>query len=122
VPEHRIGVLLTAVTAAVALTGCSGGGSAPQSTDSKSTARGTAITISGFAFSPATLEVKAGQQVTVTNEDSAAHTLTADDGSFDSKDLAKGQSYTFTAGKPGTYSYLCDIHQYMKGTIKVVQP
>jgi plastocyanin len=113
VSEHRLGALLTAVTAAAALTGCSGGGSAG------STATGNAITIKDFAFAPKTLKAKAGQPITVTNEDSAAHTLTADDTSFDSGSLAKGKSYTFTVAKPGTYTYLCDIHQYMKGTLTV---
>ncbi|HUR74885.1 MAG TPA: cupredoxin domain-containing protein, partial [Sporichthya sp.] len=77
------------------------------------------ITIQNFKFSPPTLTVKLGQTIEVVNLDSADHTLTADDGSFDSGTLKKGQRYTFTPKEAGTYTYVCDIHQYMTGTITV---
>jgi plastocyanin len=77
------------------------------------------ITIKSFRFSPQMLTVKAGQTIEVVNLDSVAHTITADDGSFDSGTLEKGEHYTFTITKAGTYSYICDIHQYMTGTINV---
>lgn len=112
-------VAVTVVATAAALTGCGGSGGAKTAAPKGGTVAGTAITIKNFSFEPATLEVKSGQQVTVTNEDGAVHTVTADDKSFDTKDLSKGKSATFTAGKPGTYNYICSIHQYMKGTLKV---
>ncbi|MCU1603436.1 MAG: blue (type 1) copper domain protein, partial [Frankiales bacterium] len=82
-------------------------------------ATGNAIQIKGFAYSPATLKAKVGETITVTNEDSSVHTITASDKSFDSGDLAKGKAFTFTIKKAGSYDYICDIHQYMKGTITV---
>src|SRR4051812_37207134 len=42
-----------------------------------------AVTIQNFAFSPATLTIKVGDKVTWTNQDSAPHSATADDNSFD---------------------------------------
>jgi plastocyanin len=42
-----------------------------------------AVSISGMKFNPANLEVAAGDTVTFTNQDSAPHTATANDGSFD---------------------------------------
>ncbi len=80
-----------------------------------------AIEIKGFAFSPQTATVKAGTQVTWTNKDSATHTVTADDHSFDSGPLNQGESFTFQFTTPGTYSYLCTIHPSMRATIVVVQ-
>lgn len=115
----RVGFTVVATTAA--LTGCGGGGGtkAASPNDGAAGTGGTTINIKSFTYGPATLQVKSGQKVTVTNEDGAVHTVTADDKSFDSGDLEKGKSFTFTAGKPGTYNYICSIHQYMKGTIKV---
>ncbi len=108
--------MLTAAAVAVALTGCSGG-STPSGGGKAVT--GNAIAIKDFAYAPAALTAKVGETITVTNEDAAVHTITASDKSFDSGDLAKGKAFTFQIKKAGTYDYICDIHQYMKGTITV---
>ena len=80
---------------------------------------GDAITISNFRFSPDPLVVTAGSTVTVTNRDATVHTVTADDKSFDTGDLGGGQRTTITLDRPGRYSYVCDIHNYMTVTIEV---
>jgi plastocyanin len=77
------------------------------------------ITIKDFKFSPSPLQVKVGQKITVTNMDSTVHTVKAADKSFNSGNLAKGKSYTFTATKAGKHPYICDIHQYMTGEIDI---
>ena len=78
------------------------------------------MTISGFKFTPASLTVKSGAKVTVTNDDSTAHTATADDGnSFDTGTLDPGSSQTISVSRPGSYGYHCSIHPFMKGTIVV---
>lgn len=77
------------------------------------------IAIVNFKFVPAMVEVKVGQKITVTNEDEVVHTLTADDDSFDSGNLAQGKSYTFTVKKAGDYPYFCRPHQYMTGMLSV---
>ena len=115
--DRRLGACLTVLAVAAALTGCGGGGTADKT--KAAGASGDSITIKNFMFDPTPLKVKSGQQVTVTNDDSAVHTITATDKSFDSKNLTKGKTFTFTAGKAGTYTYICDIHQYMKGSIEV---
>ena len=76
-----------------------------------------AVAISKFKFVPATLEVAVGDTVTFTNEDSAPHTATANDGSFDTGRLAKGESGTVTIEAAGTFDYICALHPSMKGTI-----
>jgi plastocyanin len=79
---------------------------------------GTAITIKNFQYSPNPISVKVGAKLTVTNDDGTVHTLTANDGQFDTGDLDGGASGTITITKPGTYRYFCDIHNYMTGTIE----
>ncbi len=82
-------------------------------------ATGNAIVIKNFAYSPTPLKVKAGTTITVTNSDGTPHSVTADSKSFDTHDLGTGDKATITVGKPGTYSYHCDIHNYMTGVIRV---
>jgi Cupredoxin-like domain len=60
-----------------------------------------------------------GQSVRWTNQDGAAHTVTADDGAFDSGSLAGGKSFSFAFDRVGTYAYHCNIHPGMKGTVTV---
>jgi len=82
------------------------------------------VTNGTFAFSPATITVKVGTTVTWTNNTSAPHTVTSDDGtSFDSGSsnpiAASGGTYSFTFTKAGTYTYHCAIHPFMKATVIV---
>lgn len=87
------------------------GGAAP-------TASGASLEISGFQF--AAVEVAAGGQVSVSNRDSAPHTVTADDGAFDAGQVSGGSTGAFTApGQPGTYEFHCEIHPDMSGTLTV---
>jgi plastocyanin len=80
---------------------------------------GTAISIEDFAYEPRALRATAGDTITVTNTDDTAHTVTADDGGFDTGDIAGAGTATFTVGGPGQYRYHCDIHNYMTGTVTV---
>jgi plastocyanin len=107
------------VVAGVALTGCSSGGGGKSTSGGAKPVSTNTVAIKDFTFVPQTITVKAGTVVTWTNDDSTDHTVTASDKSFDSKNLGKGKSYTFTFSKPGSYSYICSIHQYMTGTVKV---
>jgi plastocyanin len=78
-----------------------------------------AVSIEGFAFVPASIVVAVGTTVTWTNNDSATHTVTSDTGAFDSKDMAKGSTFSHTFSEKGTFSYHCGLHPTMKGTITV---
>lgn len=82
------------------------------------------VTIQNFAFNPNPLSIPVGTTVRFVNKDSAAHTATADDGSFDSGTLNQGQDFTFTFTKAGTFAYYCAFHGGkggvgMSGTITV---
>lgn len=87
-------------------------------TPSASNATAT-VSIQNFAFSPATLAIKAGTTVTWTNNDSVTHTVTSDTGGLFSQTLAPGQSFTFTFASPDSVSYHCAIHPMMEGTVSV---
>ena len=76
-----------------------------------------AVEIKGFKFSPATVEIAVGDTVTFTNADSAPHTGTALDGSFDTGTLASGQSATVTIGAAGEIGFKCNFHPAMRGTV-----
>lgn len=81
-------------------------------------AGGASVSIADFAF-PAETKVEAGATVTFTNDDPTEHTVTADDGSFDSGILAGGATFEVTLDQPGTIAYHCDIHPSMRGTIEI---
>lgn len=72
-----------------------------------------------WGFSPQAITVTSGSQVTWTNNGSLQHSATADDGSFDSGLLNKGDTWSFTFTKAGTYAYHCTPHPWMKATIVV---
>ncbi|MBV9232417.1 MAG: cupredoxin domain-containing protein [Candidatus Eremiobacteraeota bacterium] len=71
------------------------------------------------AFVPRTLMVQPGESVAFVNDDDDAHTVTANDGSFDSKGLDSHGVWRHAFPKSGTYAYFCQLHPFMKGTIVV---
>jgi plastocyanin len=81
----------------------------------------SAVTIENFAFAPASLTIKVGTTVVWTNKDGATHTVTSTSGpeQFDSGRLADGKTFSQIFTKAGTYTYHCQIHSSMTGTIKV---
>jgi plastocyanin len=84
-------------------------------------AAGAEVKIDNFSFTPATLTVAVGTQVTWTNRDDIPHTIVSDDKTFKSNALDTDEKFTYTFAKAGTYSYFCSIHPKMKGTIVVQQ-
>ncbi len=72
-----------------------------------------------FAFTPARLEIPAGTTVEWTNNDPVAHTVTAEDRSFDSGLIEPGASWRHTFEVPGTYSFFCTPHPFMRGVVVV---
>ena len=70
---------------------------------------------------PAALTVSPGATVEVQNQDTTTHTVTATgSGKFDTGNVAPGKSATFTApSQPGSYPYICSIHQFMTGMLTV---
>jgi plastocyanin len=77
------------------------------------------VKIDNFSFAPSTLTVKSGTEIVWTNSDDIPHTVVSDDRTFKSKVLDTDETFSFTAGKPGTYSYFCSIHPKMTGKLVV---
>jgi plastocyanin len=71
-------------------------------------------------FDPTTVTVTAGQSVEWDfNDSSAPHTVTADDGSFDSCSQNAGSKFVVTFSKAGDVKYHCTLHAQMLGDVKV---
>lgn len=78
-----------------------------------------AVSVVNFSYSPTSITVKKGTKVTWTNNDSTQHTVTADNGSFDSGTLDPGKSFSQTFNTAGTFAYHCNFHSNMHGTVIV---
>ena len=105
-----------------ATTESTGSGSTESETaPSGEAARSEKVKIVEFAYQPDPVVVAAGGKVIWQNEDSAPHTATADDGSFDTGTLDKGKLKSETFKEAGTFPYFCEIHPTMHGTIEVVE-
>jgi plastocyanin len=88
---------------------------------------GPTVTMQPQSFAPAELHVAPGTSVTWTNPTAVEHTVTADDGSFDSGNVEPGAVFAMEFDTPGRYQYYCQQHgepglQDMAGTIVVDDP
>ena len=74
-------------------------------------------------YDPDNITIVIGVNNTViwTNNDNEAHTVTATDGSFDSGNMNAGATFTYTFTKPGTYTYICTYHPWMRGYVTVIK-
>lgn len=86
-------------------------------------------------FSPQEVRIEQGQSVRWVNTSQIAHTVTTDAGealdasnvrlpdgaqAFNSGVLDPGETYTYTFNQPGTYQYVCVVHEGVKMTGRVV--
>ena len=115
---------LVGAVAAVALLSAACGASAGNpgsSAGSGEAAEAVTVNIKDFKYDAPSVRVAVGGTVTFQQLDDSVHTATSKgELPFDTGNLAKDAGKTVTFDKVGTISYICDIHQYMKGTIEVV--
>jgi plastocyanin len=90
-----------------------------QATGPEASASGDAVEIAEFIYEPEDLTVPTGTTVTWTNQDKAPHTATAEDSSFDTGTLQKGDAGEVTLDDPGSYAYYCRFHRFMEATVTV---
>jgi plastocyanin len=72
---------------------------------------------SAFRFSPSSITVGSGDTVTWTNNGSEPHDVTGS--GLASGTLNPGQGYSQAFSSPGTFSYICSIHPFMRGSVTV---
>lgn len=85
-----------------------------------STSAAAAVRAVDFRFELADDAVAPGARLTFANEDGAPHTMTADDGAFDSGRVEGGDTATVTApSEPGDHAFHCEIHPEMQATLTV---
>jgi len=81
------------------------------------------VVISGFAFSPAAITITKGETLTWKNDDSVAHTATADVVSafqFTTGTIPSGMvSSPVAFTQVGVFTYHCSIHPTMHGSVTV---
>ncbi len=86
---------------------------------STSSARRLEVIISNSSFQPADITTGKGSLIVWKNNDAVSHTVTADDGSFNSGEIKAGGSFDQRFDYIKTYSYSCSFHPEMKGTIVI---
>ena len=84
-------------------------------------AKSEKVDIVEFTYQPDPVVVQVDGKVSWQNQDTAPHTATADDGSFDTGTIEKGKLGSATFKEAGTFTYFCEIHPTMKGTVEVVE-
>lgn len=84
-------------------------------------AKSEKVDIVEFTYQPDPVVVQVGGKVVWQNQDTAPHTATADDGSFDTGTIEKGKLGSATFKEAGTFTYFCEIHPTMQGTVEVVE-
>lgn len=92
--------------------------------DTANAVASTKVDIKDYMFTPMAIKVKVGDTVTWTNQDGVRHNVVADKPSADAPNgplIAKGETYSFTFKKAGTYTIHCMPHPYMHGTVIVTQ-
>ena len=103
-------------SAATTATTAAAGGAA---TTAAAGGAGATEVIKGIAFTEKEIHVGLGGQVVFDNQDSTTHTATADDGSFDTGNIAAGSKSTITFASAGTFAFHCKIHPSMKASVVV---
>ena len=76
-----------------------------------------AVLIEGFVYNPEALPVRVGDTVTWTNRDIVPHTVTAEDGSWDSGEIGAGETWTMIITDDFAGSYFCVYHPGMQSKV-----
>ncbi|HEX6601220.1 MAG TPA: cupredoxin family copper-binding protein [Solirubrobacterales bacterium] len=84
-------------------------------------AKSEKVDIVEFTYQPDPVVVQVGGKVIWQNQDTAPHTATADDESWDTGTIEKGKIGSETFKEAGTFAYFCEIHPDMRGTVEVVE-
>jgi|BarGraIncu01121A_1022015.scaffolds.fasta_scaffold03771_6 plastocyanin len=122
--KYAILLLVVCAGATVMIAGCTSSTNPspspnPSASPVTSTSNQNTISVQNYAFSPSTLSIQKGANVTWKNGDSVPHRILSDTNAFNSPVLNNGDVYTFQFNNTGTFAYHCSIHTNMTGTITV---
>jgi plastocyanin len=128
--KRWLALLLGCLALALVAAGCGGGGddnggggggSGDNSTPAPSASGGGgSVTMKDIKFNPSTVNVKVGDTVTWTNDDSVGHDVTGDGfKSGSAGDIQGGGTYKHKFAKAGTFKYRCTVHPGMEGEVVV---
>jgi len=126
--KSRTAIAASALVTAATLTACSapfiGGGDCSPKGGSTGTASQVLKVVSDSktvgAYNPKTITITSGQAIEWAWEDTGnPHSVTAENGSFDSCLQKAGYTFVVSFSNSGTYAYKCSIHPDMKGTVNV---
>ncbi len=77
------------------------------------------VTIEAVQFQPTTIDVKRGDSIVWVNKDPFPHTVTSASGTFDSKEIQPGESWSYKVQQSGDVPYICTLHPTMKAALRV---
>jgi plastocyanin len=104
--------LATTAALTAVLVGCGG------SESTKPVATTEVTMAKSYRFDPKVIEIKAGQTVTWSNDDNFTHSVQVD--GQEDHEVEPGESVSITFDEPGTYHYVCRLHeQDMDGEVVV---
>lgn len=89
--------------------------------DSTAGAGVAVVRIANLAFDGKVIRVHTGAKVRWVNQDQLQHSVTADNGGFDSGLIDPGHAYERVFDRPGNYAYHCTPHPFMTGHV-IVEP
>ena len=78
------------------------------------------VELSNFAVEPRALTIWAGDTVEWRIV-SGRHSSTSKDAAWDSGELERGASFAQQFDVPGVYPYFCTPHDFMRGTVTVLE-
>ena len=77
------------------------------------------VRIDGMRFNPASITVRPGTTVSWVHGSQMPHTVSGNAEGMRSGTLYNGQEYSHTFSAAGVYSYVCDLHPSMSGSVVV---
>ena len=80
------------------------------------------VTIAHFTFMPANMMAAEGDVIVFTNNDIVAHTATATDGSWTTREIAPGRSARVKLPPKAGVDFFCRLHPVMKGHLTIISP
>jgi plastocyanin len=90
-----------------------------QSPDSTGVGDTVVAAVQDFLFEPRRLEIAVGTTITWSNNGQVVHTVSGENGEFDSGPIEPGGRRSITFSRPGSFPFRCTPHPFMRGVIVV---